>query len=55
MAKTEVTFTKQKILQSKKFSQIEKDILTAILTDGKYTVKACFDKLKKFKESKVKE
>ncbi|MBB6218660.1 hypothetical protein HNQ80_004834 [Anaerosolibacter carboniphilus] len=55
MAKTEIKFTKQKLIQSSQFSQIEKDILTAILSDGEYTIKACFEEIKKFKESKVSE
>lgn len=55
MPKTGVKFSKQKVLQSSQLTQVEKDILTAMLPDGEYTLQECFDLLKKFKESKVKE
>ncbi len=55
MKSKEVTFTKEQIIRSNKFLRIDKDILRAILEDGKeYTLKECHGILEKFKKKEVK-
>jgi hypothetical protein len=50
-----VKYSKEQILQSKHFTQIEKDILNAILANDKtYGIKEAKGMIKKFKGSKVK-
>jgi hypothetical protein len=48
-------FSKKQILKSKEFSHIEKDVLNAILKDGKqYTLEQVEKILEDFKKRKVK-
>lgn len=55
MKSKEVAFTKGQIIGSDKFLRIDRDILRAILEDGKeYTLKECHSILEKFKKKEVK-
>lgn len=50
----EPKFTKDEVIQSKKFDEIEKDFLRACLTDDEYTIQEALDKLNKARKQGVK-
>lgn len=53
VAKTEAKFSKEKILSSKKFTGIQKDVLRALLENKDYTLTEVNEMLEKFSKREV--
>lgn len=53
VAKTETKFSKEKILSSKKFTGIQKDVLRALLENRDYTLTEVNEILEKFSKREV--